>query len=61
MKIDIEIRHVTKPGANLFLELGFPPDEARRLEAASRKHIADTRRLKPRMKQNPAAEPPFHR
>ena len=23
MKIDTEIRHVTKPGANLFLELGF--------------------------------------
>ena len=28
MKIDTEIRHVTKPGANLFLELGFTPDEA---------------------------------
>ena len=38
MKIDTEIRHVTKPGANLFLELGFAPDEARRLQAASRKH-----------------------
>jgi len=24
MKIDTEIRHVTKPGANLFLDLGFP-------------------------------------
>jgi len=23
MKIDTKIRHVTKPGANLFLELGF--------------------------------------
>jgi hypothetical protein len=31
MKIDTEIRHVTKPGANLFLELGFTPKEARRL------------------------------
>jgi predicted XRE-type DNA-binding protein len=28
------------------LELGFPPDEARRQEAASRKHINDTRLLK---------------
>ena len=46
MKIDTEIRHVTKPGANLFLELGFPPDEARRLDAASRKQINDLRRLK---------------
>ena len=36
MKIDTEIRHVTKPGANLFLELGFTRDEAKRLQAASR-------------------------
>jgi len=46
MKIDTEIRHVTKPGANLFLELGFAPDEAKRLKAASRKQINDTRLLK---------------
>jgi predicted XRE-type DNA-binding protein len=46
MKTDTEIRHVTKPGANLFLELGFPPAEAKRLHAASRKQINDTRRLK---------------
>jgi predicted XRE-type DNA-binding protein len=46
MKIDTEIRHVTKPGANLFLELGFAPDEAKRLQAASRKQIDDTRLLK---------------
>ena len=39
MKIDTEIRHVTKPGANLFLELGFSPEEAKRLKAASRKQI----------------------
>ena len=42
MKIDTEIRHVTKPGANLFLELGFSPAEAKRLHAASRKQINDT-------------------
>ena len=46
MTIDTEIRHVTKPGANLFLELGFPPEEAKRLQAASRKQINDTLRLK---------------
>ena len=46
MKIDTEIRRVTKPGANLFLELGFAPDEAKRLQAASRKQINDTRLLK---------------
>lgn len=46
MKIDTDVRRVTKPGANLFLELGFAPGEARKLDAASRKHINDTRLLK---------------
>ena len=46
MKIDTEIRHVTKPGANLFLELGFSAAEAERLHAASRQQINDTRLLK---------------
>ncbi len=46
MKVDTEIRHVTKPGANLFLELGFSPSEAKRLQAASRKQINDTQLLK---------------
>jgi predicted XRE-type DNA-binding protein len=41
MKIDTEVRHITKPGANLFLELGFAPEEAKRLHAASRKWIAE--------------------
>jgi predicted XRE-type DNA-binding protein len=46
MKIDTEVRRVTNAGANLFLELGFDPAEAKRLHALSRKHINDTRRLK---------------
>ncbi|GLQ86940.1 XRE family transcriptional regulator [Dyella flagellata] len=46
MKTDTEIRHVTKPGANLFLELGFSPPEAKRLQAASKKQINDTKLLK---------------
>lgn len=46
LKIDTEIRHVTKPGANLLLELGFPADEAKRLQEASRQLINDTRLLK---------------
>jgi predicted XRE-type DNA-binding protein len=46
MTIDTEIRHVTKPGANLFLELGFSAAEAKKLHAASRKQINDTRLLK---------------
>ena len=44
--IDTTIRHVSKPGANLFLELGFPPDEAKRLHRASQQQINDTRLLK---------------
>lgn len=46
MKIDTEIRHVTKLKKNLFLELGFAPAEAKRLNAASRKQVSDTRLLK---------------
>lgn len=46
MKIDTEIRHVAKPWANLFLELGFSAREAKRLHAASRKQINGTLRLK---------------
>lgn len=46
MKTDTEIRHVTKPGANLFLELGFAPAEAKRLQTASRQQINDTQLLK---------------
>jgi predicted XRE-type DNA-binding protein len=46
MKIDTEIRHVTKPEANLFLELGFTPEEAHRLQIASRQQICDSQLLK---------------
>ncbi len=46
MKIDTEIRHTTRPGANLFIELGFAPEEAASLQAASRQQINDTRLLK---------------
>ena len=46
MKIDTDVRQVTKPGANLFLERGFPPEEARRLHQASQQQINDTRQLK---------------
>ncbi|MEH2608548.1 helix-turn-helix domain-containing protein [Bradyrhizobium sp. AZCC 1693] len=55
MKIDAEIRHVTKPGTNIFLELGFSPAEAKRLQAASRKQINDTRRLKEQLMTELAA------
>jgi len=55
MKTDTEIRHVTKPGANLFLEFGFSPAEAKRLHAASRKQINDTKRLKQQLMTELAA------
>lgn len=46
MKVDTQIRHVTRAGANLFLDLGFAPEEAKRLNAASKKQINDAHRLK---------------
>ena len=55
MTIDTEIRHVTKSGANIFLELGFAPDEAKRLQAASRKQIKDTQLLKQQLMEELSA------
>jgi predicted XRE-type DNA-binding protein len=43
MTIDTQIRHVTKPGTNLFRELGFAPDEAERFQAESKQQINNTR------------------
>ena len=44
--IDTKIRHVTQPGANLFVELGFDLNEAEQLQIESRKRINDTKVLK---------------
>ena len=46
MMINTKIQHVTKPGANLFLELGFEPAEAARFQAESQQRINDTKVLK---------------
>ncbi len=46
MTIDIEIRHITKAGANLFLELGFDSTEAEQLNAQSQQQINNTQALK---------------
>lgn len=46
MTIDTEIRHITKPGANLFLELGFDATEAAHFQAESQQRISDTKALK---------------
>jgi predicted XRE-type DNA-binding protein len=61
MKIDTAVRHVTKPGANIFLELGFPPAEARRLRAMSRKQINETQRLKRQLMDELSAWSVAHR
>jgi len=46
MNIDTEIRHTTKAGSNIFLELGFPAGEAKRLQAECKQQINDTQLLK---------------
>ena len=46
MKVDTVTRHLTKPGTNLFIELGFSRSEAKRLQAAFRKQTSDCRALK---------------
>ncbi|MDC8756156.1 helix-turn-helix domain-containing protein [Janthinobacterium fluminis] len=45
-KIDTQVRHVTKAGANLFAELGFAPDDAKRYQAESRERIEHTLAIK---------------
>jgi len=63
MNVDTEIRHVTKAGANLFLELGFTAAEAKKLHVASRKQINDTRLLKQQLMaelSNWITEHPLH-
>jgi hypothetical protein len=56
MTIDTDIRHVTKPGSNLFLELGFSAEEGKRLQAASRKQINETPQLKDQVEDPGAGE-----
>lgn len=58
MKIDTAIRHVAKPGANLFLELGFPPEEAERLHLASKRQIKEQRmdELAEQIEQHPLSQ-----
>src|ERR1035437_5194628 len=46
MTIDTQVRHVTKPGANLFSELGFAPAEAEQFQTQSQMQINDTKALK---------------
>lgn len=41
-EIDTQVRHVTKPGANLFAELGFSADDATRYQAETHERIDHT-------------------
>jgi predicted XRE-type DNA-binding protein len=61
MKIDTEIRHVTKPGANPFVESGFAPAGARRSQAASGKRINDAQLLKQQLMEELSAWIAEHR
>ena len=45
-KGDTRIRRMTKPGANLFAELGFPQEEAQLYQAQSRALISQTLAVK---------------
>ena len=46
MNIDTEVRHITKPKANLFLDLGFDTTEAAHFQTESPQSISDTKVLK---------------
>jgi len=46
MNVDTKSRHRTKVGGNVFLDLGFPPQEAKRLLAHADAQIDESIRLK---------------
>jgi len=43
MKIDTKVRHVTKPGENIFSDLGFSKREAERLLSEADKQVKELR------------------
>jgi predicted XRE-type DNA-binding protein len=46
MTIDTKSRHVTPAGGNVFLDLGFEPEEAAALQAESRRVISEKLAIK---------------
>jgi predicted XRE-type DNA-binding protein len=46
MTFDTEVRHITEPGANLFLGLGYDMTKAAHFHAESQQRISDTKVLK---------------
>jgi hypothetical protein len=53
-KIDTAIRHVTAPGKNLFADLGFPDQQAKRFQEKSKLQIATHIIARERSKTNPS-------
>ncbi len=51
MNIDTEIRHITKAGTNIFLDLGFEGEEAEQLYAESQRQINEELALKAKKEQ----------
>ena len=45
--------HITEPGANIYLDLGFPPEEAAKLYDESQIRIAATLSMRQSKKSNP--------
>lgn len=46
MTTDTNVRHITPAGTNIFLELGFDPEEAKQLNTASQREIRISLALK---------------
>ena len=43
MNVNVASRHVTRADGNIFLDLGFPPDEAAKMLAETAREIAEER------------------
>lgn len=48
--------HITKPGANIYIDLGFPPEEAVKLYDESQIRIAATIAMRQSKKSNPSSK-----
>lgn len=46
MNVKVAPRHVTRADGNIFLDLGFPPEEAAQMLAETDREIAEERRQK---------------
>ncbi|MBX9677020.1 MAG: hypothetical protein K2V71_10505 [Methylotenera sp.] len=58
-KIDSQFHgssHITKPGDNIYLDLGFPPEEAAKLYDESQLKIAAKLATKQSKKSNPSSK-----